>query len=420
MKKVALSHMNVDTQFAALSELVEIISPDGRPLSQFVSHGFDTSGNRKDTYKPDRYTNPLTLRPKVNVTDPDEQKTYTPTLTSVLWYVNKQSQGTTTTVTTLPDGTRWYQVTNTTEQNGYYTVKANGDLIVKKNIPENTDTVNNAETVLCMITYADPRTAASVQTSSTAILSTNLDSSAVYDVNILAAKVISYDPLDSSYNPNNPNSLKTITAKAYHGKTDVTSSVYFEWYGLDSGHTTETKIDDTTNPFMCYQVATQPSGKGQGKSSIVLDAMYADSLTIILRIRESSSSPLLPCRDTVSLMWKVPDIDCQPYSEEGAMSRETIKQMTFKPILNAQGLGTLSDSTVKDNFLFEWKRRNSAGSYSTVQWGPDVTLKKDQLTTTNKTSTLVEANVYLKGKLVPVVQDGKMVMQDGKVVVERQ
>ena len=317
--RINSSQMNVDTQFAPLDELTQIISVDGRPLSQW----YDAQNG---TYLPDRTTNPLTLRPVVQATDPDTQKKYSPTFVTVIWY---QREG---------NGSE-QQITNTVEsQNAPYTVKTTGDLVVRKN-------VTNAApvTLRCVIIYQDPRMAVNVQTEAQVVLTTNLDSSARYDVYIQTPKVVEFNPLSGE------TSSKTIAAKATLGEEDATSSVIFEWYALDRGHSSEMKIDNTDDPFICYV-------SGQGTASLVIDALYCDNLTVICRIKKSASASLEPCRDTVSVLWKVPSIDAVIQGDNGAMARETIDTMNFTVNYNAaQGIGSLSDEVIADNFAIRWQ-----------------------------------------------------------------
>lgn len=378
--RINSSQMNVDTQFAPLDELTQIISVDRRPLSQW----YDAQNG---TYLPDRTTNPLTLRPVVQATDPDTQKKYSPTFVTVIWY---QREG---------NGSE-QQITNTVEsQNAPYTVKATGDLVVRKN-------VTNAApvTLRCVIIYRDPRMAVNVQTEAQVVLTTNVDSSARYDVYIQTPKVVEFNPLSGE------TSSKTITAKATLGEEDATSSVIFEWYALDRGHSSEMKIDNTDDPFICYV-------SGQGTASLVIDALYCDNLTVICRIKKSASASLEPCRDTVSVLWKVPSIDAVIQGDNGAMARETIDTMNFTVNYNAaQGIGTLSDEVIANNFAIRWQKRNSTGGYSFVSWGREVLMSGGDMRTTNMTSTLMQAETFLRSEYVAVVQGSSVVTQDGKIV----
>lgn len=376
MKRINAQQMNVGSLYSPLSEMVELTAVGGRSLEQwhYVNEG---------VYYPNRRSSALTLRPVIRVADPDTSRTYTPTITGSLWYYRRHGE------------TSWTQVTNTTESaDEPFTVKSNNDLVVRANY-----TVE----LLCEIIYADPRNSMSVNTSAQTTLVTNEDAESVYNVHIYTgAGGYEYSPLTED------SSLKTFKAMATLGFKDVTDDVIFQWFTLPDGMAVPAGSVDGLVPIDTNDPAYV---SGQGTKTLVLDAMYADSYPIILRMKRSASAPgLEPCRDRAHMVWRIPAIKGEVYSPQGnAVKGDSAGDMTFKPIYTTN-LGTVSDDKVKDHLIIDWSRRSSAGSFSKVGTGPSIKQKVKDIRTNGTTSTLMQAEAYLRGPYRQVVQDGNNVI----------
>lgn len=397
MKRISASQMNVDTLFSPLSEMLEIVSVGDRSLEQWY---YVTAG----VYYPDRTTNPLLLRPVITCTDPDTHAVYSINMsaatTTVMWYYRR------------PDQTEWtYIASGGTD----FIVSANGDLTVRA--------CYTAE-LRCEISYADPRTNNTLSTSGTKTIVTNVDADSVFSVRITAGEGgTDYSPLTESTVENGAvatNSRKTFHANAYLGSTDVTdsNSVVFQWYTLNASGQ-EVPFGSEGEPVTAYV-------SGQGTKTLVVDAMYGENITIILRLRKNAAgAQLQPCRDELLLTWRIPPVTGDVYSEQGAAVKNGDSgMMEFRPRISTN-TGTVSDEVVSEHMLVKWSRRNSAGAFQEVGWGPSIKQDVSQLRTNGQTSTVMQAEAYLKGPYAAVIQriNGVdcLVVMDGtnKQIIER-
>lgn len=385
MKKISASQMTVDSLYSPLSELVSIASVGDLPLEQWY---YVTAG----VYYPDHTTNPLLLRPQVTCTDPDTGQAYiiAMTISKVRWYYREYEQ------------TAWTEITNTTESgNEPYTIRSNGDLSVR---------ANKTVELRCDISYADPRTNNSLKTTAYQTLVTNVDADSVYSVHITSDKGgTEYSPLTEN------SSRKTFHAKATLGNSDVTGSVLFQWYTV-IGNGQEVLFGSEGEPLTAYV-------SGQGTPTLVVDALYGEEIVVILRMKRNASSPLQPCRDQTVVNWRVAALTSEVYCSNGsAVKASDTGRMEFRPIFNTN-VGTLDDSKVNEHLLIKWSRRNSAGAFSEVGWGPTITQDVSELRTNGQTSTLMQAEAYLKGPLAAVIHRingvDYLVVYDNKQVIER-
>ena len=389
MKRISASQMTVDTLYSPLSELVAITSVGGRSLEQWY---YLTAG----VYDPNRITTPLTLRPSVTCTDPDTGTVYSINMsaatTTVRWYYREHSQ------------TSWTAITNTTESGSApYTVKSNGDLVVRE---------NKTVELRCEITYADPRTNNLISTSATETIVTNTDADSVYNVHITCDEGgTEYSPLTES------SSLKTFHARATLGNSNVTNSVVFQWYTKSGGR--EVPFGSETDPITAYV-------SGQGTPTLVVDALYGEEIPIILRMkRTAQSASLEPCSAETVVTWRIPPLRGEVYSEQGSAVKNGDSGLReFKPMYNTS-TGTIEDEKVREHMLIKWSRRNSAGAFQEVGWGPSIKQDVSQLKTNGQTSTLMQAEAYLKGPYAAVIQRingvDYLVVMDGnnKQIIER-
>lgn len=373
MRRINASQTNIDSLYSPLSELVRLVALGGRPLEQWH---YVTAG----TYAPNRRSAALTLQPQVTVTDPDTGRQYNAVLTGSLWYYRRHGD------------TGWTQITNTTESaDAPFTKLSDCSLVIRANF--------TAE-LRCELVYADPRNGLPVNTTVYETIVTNEDADSVYNVHIITgAGGYEYSPLTED------SSLKTFIGKASLGTTDMTGEVLFQWYTQRNG--SEVLIGTGDWEYV----------SGQGTPTLVLDALFADQYPVILRIRRSSDAENLePCRDQAQMVWRIPKTDGETYSPQGAAVRgEAGGMMEFLPVYRTTN-GNISDEKVRDNLRIKWSRRNSAGAFSEVGWGPNIIQREADLRTDGLTSTLMQSEAFLMGPYAQVVQGGKAVIQvvDGK------
>ena len=112
------------------------------------------------------------------------------------------------------------------------------------------------------------------------------------------------------------NSIHTISARVLGANNeDVTNNYYVEWLG---------KVGDSTNVSLintlpCYANTVQPTGGGQGKGTIAVDAMYQEKLDITCQVRKTEGSTPMPANSYTSIIWDSPKIDsntvCKLYNQ---------------------------------------------------------------------------------------------------------
>ena len=398
--------MSVRTQFNALDELLEIV-PTGGSLTQWYNV------IASPQYSPDRRTDNLLLKINLTVTDVDTGTKYTPTISNVTWYYIEGNGS----------------ETACSSDTNNYTVSGQ-NLYVKKNVDPSAAVV-----IIARVSYYDPRSNELISTEAKVTLTTAQDSSQRYDVLINSSKVMRFDPI-AEYDAEDPTySYATITATAMYGEEKV-NDVYFEWYGRDSSITEDTLIDavDSTtsdashipvNVFPCYV-------SGQGTASLVIDRMLCDELVITCRVRKTSTSPLQPCTDSITVAWQLVPIEAVVYSKNGTTVRSNSTDKTFSVLVNVKGGSTLSDEMVEDLFDIEWWKRkgvmtnSGTQEYTKIGKGLTITLKPEDLKNTFNyegetiyDSTVLKADIYLRENDVIVVQDNKVVVLGEKIVVLR-
>ena len=361
MKRINSTQMNVSSQgYAPLDELVQIESVGGRLLQQW----YYVNSN---LYYPDRETNALLLRPTIQLTEAGHVTKYEARIITVLWFY------------TFGNGTET-QITSSSPE--YFKLHDNGDLEVRKDVEP-----QNPLTLRCKVRYADPRTDENIDTEKSITLTTNQDASEVFNVHIIARDGDRFSPL------NGDSPTKRFLAKAYLGDRDITDTIYqFKWYAYD-----ENQVEVPIETLMCYK-------SGQNTALLTIDADYTEQITIILRMKvNSTDTKLQPCRDSVTLSWMIPKLRTDVYSEQGdTVNQHTSVNKTFK-VRHITSAGEIPQNIVDKYLSVEWAKRNSAGGYTNIGSGPQVTLTPGEMRNNNKTSTLVKADTYLKGQFAMVI-----------------
>ena len=369
--------MNVVSQdYAPLDESFIIESVGGRPLEQWYYVNADV------WYPTRTILNPLLLRPVFEVVDPDTKRSYSidfsnPAQGQAHWYYHEGGD--------IPDvggSTGWTKINATGSD--YYVALANGDVEIRKNVSYQTPVA-----ILCRAIYKDPRSNDEVQATAMVTLTTNQDAKETFRVQILARDGEEFSPLTGDSN------TKQFYARAYLGENDVTDQVYrFVWLTTVSG--VETGIED----ILGYV-------SGQFTNTLTLDADFCDETPVILRMyskAEDYPTTPQPCMDSVELKWYIPKLDCNIQSMQGdSVNQSTSGNMTFVQHITTKD-GEISDAIAEKYLSIEWSKRNMQGGYETVGYGKEQTIGVSELRETNS-SSLVKADVYLRGQYVMVTQD---------------
>lgn len=374
MKRINSTQMNVSSQgYAPLDELVQIESVGGRLLQQW----YYVNSN---LYYPDRETNALLLRPTIQLTEAGHATKYEARIISVLWYY------------TLGNNS---EAIVTTSSPAYFKLYENGDLEVSKNVDPQIPL-----TLRCRVTYADPRTDENIVSEKSITLTTNQDASEVFNLHIIARDGDVFSPL------NGDSPTKRFLAKAYLGDKEITNTIYqFKWYAYD-----ENKVEVPIETLMCYK-------SGQNTTTLTIDADYTEQITIILRMKvNSTDTDLQPCRDSITLSWMIPKLRTDVYSEQGdTVNQHTSVNKTFK-VRHITSAGEIPQNIVDKYLSVEWAKRNSAGGYTNIGSGPQVTLSPGEMRNNDKTSTLVKADTYLKGQFATVIGYDSYTLRNGQLI----
>lgn len=185
----------------------------------------------------------------------------------------------------------------------------------------------------------------------------------------------------------------------------------FEWYGVKNG--AEVRIE--TLP--CYV-------SGQGTDTLVVDAMYGENISIILRVRSDNGS-LSPDKSFRMIAWRIPDVDTNVLSKNGGAVRSNSTTMTFGTIQNVLGT-VLSDEKKRENMRFNWKTRKSTVTQVVDRgWGQELTLHAQELFNVKGSGGAALANVsvypevYVLGAYEEVMDNGEVVTDSGETLFDR-
>ena len=163
---------------------------------------------------------------------------------------------------------------------------------------------------------------------------------------------------------------------------------------------------------------------GQNTDTLVVDAMYGESINVLLRAKLNDKQDLSPSKAYASLSWRTPDIEPFVQSDNGGAVRSDTEEMAFGTIVNVNG-EVLSDALKRKHLAFNWKIRKSNTSTEIDKgWGQRITIDASDLRNVKGSgstlaSTLVSNDVYLKGAYEEVTYNGEVVTDGGEVVYDR-
>lgn len=411
----------VDTILSALLEQY-YLEPDGR-TSQW-KYTIDSS------YMPDYTRTPLTITPRIKVVDEETEQAYVPTIADVTW--------------TYQNGDSWSPL------GAGFTVDNNTGALT---IAKNTDPTKPL-TLRCVVVYIDPRSGYGIQTEpETITIVCNEDTTLLYQkLQILEPTGHLYDPfvddedseltfnakVDPTYlevhdtTGKNPQTegwyTRTLVQNEYvYTLTTDTSPVegkhyfrtaFFSWFIRQNN--TEVAAEN----HLAFKRYITTNGN---KTGIVVDALYADSMVVVLRAKSSanSTSGYFPTEDSVTVAWDVSKIMATAFSPSGSAVDKENRIMTFDTIINRRGQ-ELKDDLKRRHLALKWFKCNSnQGNISKVFLGngPTTFVFSDSLrnptTASGQSSTRIYPEVYLRGAYEQVTCNGEPVTCNGEPVVCR-
>lgn len=416
----------IQTNLVPLSDALSINASD--TIAQW--YNVDTN-----TYSPDRTVTPLVLTPVVTAADKESGQEFVPSF-SAWWYVFDINNETdySSTDSHWP-GLHWVKVEAGAAEtagvtNDYW---HNGNLlVVQKNIsPENptlqSGVKTSGENLCCVAVYTDPRDiGATVTLSGTVLLVTNKDAEdKTLRINILAPNTTMFNFVRRGFTEYGTQTERERSIYQFRAKildcnnNDVTSQYYIEWWAKVNNSTNSVLID--TLP--CYTETTQVPMTGQGHNIIRLDAMYVENIQIIVGVRETSTSPLLPYRGRCNLLWDYPNIEGVTVSETGRAVNSINRLMKFSTIVNLKGNSscTLTEQQKKENFLFHYLGRKPIQNGFTdidMGWGLETVIESWKLK--NPTYSIpVHTEIFTLGPYEAVTDNNEVVTDNGDVVYDR-
>lgn len=356
-----------------------------------------------EQYAPNRKVTPLLLVPVISTFDKDTSTSYTPAFNTTQWFANEWDESQGKYVET--------EITNQVDSGSAdYVIQGNG-LLVKKNV-----SYSHAVTIRCVATYIDPRDSGVTYTVEDSVnLTTNRNSDVVF-INVAITS-----PSSRSFNPLVDYKDKVVDGETlagsifkFHGTITNENSIgafTFIWYGIKDGN----EVLANTLPWYV---------SGQNTDTLVVDAMYGESINVLLRAKLNDKQDLSPSKAYASLSWRTPDIEPFVQSDNGGVVRSDTKEMTFDTIVNVNG-EVLSDALKRKHLAFNWKIRKSNTSTEIDKgWGQRITIDASDLRNVKGSgstlaSTLVSNDVYLKGAYEEVTYNGEVVTDGGEVVYDR-
>lgn len=333
---------------------------------------------------------PLILRPLLVTADVSGQlKTVNVTYT---WYIDEESSSWDSTnekgrVTALGgQGDDLYYLETS---NGTSSGTPTGRLVVRKNVDYLTP-----KKVILKATFADSLLTETYERWAEEELSSQNRPEDFYSVKLQCPPTIHFNPMKDA------SSLVSIQAVAMLGRENVSSIVKFFWYINGTAIPT-----DNTLPM--YQTGNQPSGKGQGTDTIVVDMDAVEMGTLSVAIGDSldAASPLDYAVDACNLAWDLPSFDLLPQAKGAKHMKEGEKQRAFGSILHVDGVD--ADPAKRAEYLRQqwWTKASNANTKVMGEWGEETVIAGSTLIKQGNVNVDVNADLYLLGPLEVLTDD---------------
>lgn len=347
-------------------------------------------------YEPDRSIFPLILEPAFSAID-DSTKESLSTNAVYKWYVNEV-------VETWDSSKEEGLVPETLISGNYYLEKdaesgiPTGRLVITKNVDYLTTV-----TIFCIVNYTDSIHSAIYKEEQHILLTTENKPEDFYDVNMLTPSPIIYNPF-GDFTEEETDSTISIKADVTKGKEHLDeeqlAGIKFFWY-----------FDD---------IPVEESGSsayvsGQGTDTLVIDADYADMLTIKVMIANnpSASEPNVHALDEKVLKWEYPQITVEPYSLSGSAVKNSEGEKVFMPFVKVNG-HDLAEAKWKKYMRLQWVSKDTATGVETERgWGEVAIINNSELYSKD---TAININAFLLGPLEKVTMNEEEITQDGEQI----
>lgn len=376
----------ISTELSALTENFEIQASDSLEQWYYVNN---------NTYLPDRSLYSLILTPVMRGFDPDTEIVHKMAFYLVRWYATEW------------DGTQYTEseILNTTDSDSAdYVLNEDYSLTVKKNVNPNWPVK-----IRCFAEYIDPRESSTHGFVEGSVeLGVNRDATEVFPtIQIDTPKQVTWNPLSDD------SSQYTFHAVVTYQGDDVTSEREIGWFGYEIEQGSVANEQPMEN-LLAYV-------SGQGTPTLVVDAKYAEQLTIVAKARDNAQSPWYATTDYRTLSWKIPKMRATTICNNGSAVRASTKDMEFETIINVKG-DVLTDDIKNKSLVMSWKRRiptQTDAQAVSMGWGNKVIAHGETLMRENGNSILVYPYIYVLGALERVTFDGDTVTYNDVVCVER-
>lgn len=332
-------------------------------------------------FKPNREVTPLVLTAKIEAVDPDTGEKHIDSFSRVDWYL-------------MGNDGNFTLVSSQAASSPYYTSGFN--LVVRKNI-----TSEGSQTIKCKATVIDPRDLSTYIIEETVLLTVSRDGRMeIPTVSLNSPSTIPFNIFKSEP------MIAFNAVASFEGK--LVEGLYYEWYVEDFGNKTAKQKADTYAGYV----------SGQGTSTLTIDATYSEHARISCKLKNNADAEAYPGEASSTIVWRTPKMDVQVYSDGGSGVNGKERILTFKPIVNLRG-ETLTEEQMAKHLIFNFKKRHSLSQTETsMGWGLMVQASSEEMKQT-KGSTLVSADVYLKGAFEDVTFNGGEVTFNGEKVLTR-
>ena len=395
--KSSVGGAGVETKIASTEQPV-VITTQRTPLAGSLSISSNGGALTQvydavlNTYEPvDRRDTPLVLSPVISITDPDTgQAVPLSDLTSVeiRWYVGNSLNY----ITSRTQSDDYHLQTNDDTPTGSTT----GNLVVRHNVgPDD----SYAVPILCELSCTDNSRVETYKFTSTVLLTTEEKVQDMLFVQLGNPSKVTYNPIEEDA------STKVFTAKVYNGGTLMSNDKFkFFWYVNDE----------------LVSASTLGYVSGQGTDTLTLDAEFFDNVIVKARIStdKTLTAPNHPANAECTLVWHWPRLQALPYSMNGHAVRTAADSKRFGAFVQAYGKDISDAKRKRYCRLSFYTQPTNGGAKKNQGWGDEVKVDGSDLYQSGGAHTNVGVDLYTLGRLKPVVQGNKIVVDEqGRVVV---
>jgi hypothetical protein len=305
---------------------------------------------------------------------------------------------------------RWYvgnsqnYITSRTQSDDYHlqtdddtpTGATTGSLVVRHNVgPDD----SYAVPILCELSCTDNSRVETYKFTSTVLLTTEEKVQDMLFVQLGNPSKVTYNPIEED------TSTRVFTAKVYNGGTLMSNDKFkFFWYVNDE----------------LVSASTLGYVSGQGTDTLTLDAEFFDNVIVKARIStdKTLAAPNHPANSECTLVWHWPRLQALPYSMNGHAVRTAADSKRFGAFIQAYGKDISDAKRKRYCRLSFYTQPTNGGAKKNQGWGDEVKVDGSDLYQSGSAHTNVGVDLYTLGRLKPVVQDNKIVVDEqGRVVV---